>query len=116
MTNLKDQRGITQEEISRITGIPQSTIACHLGGTRYPGIDILVKYADYFRVTLYELTGIERLKDIEKKTAGGIEIDPQAKEFLDLYLSLPEDDWRKKAVDEILLGLKKKTKDKGKDE
>ncbi len=57
---LKEQRkikGITQVELAKETGIPQSTISAWEKGTNIPNVADCIKLADFYGVSLDELVG-----------------------------------------------------------
>lgn len=115
-----NQTGTIQQDLADFAGIGQGLVADHIRQKSFPKIAILLKYRDFFTrklartVTLYELTGLESLKGIERDADAVGDLSAEEKAVLEAYNSLPDDDWRKKAVDEILLKRKEVEKKKGK--
>jgi len=80
---LREARGILQQELADIVGVSSLTISRYENGQREPKLDIMVKLADYFEVSLAYILGInskiaedgifiradeyDRLKEIERK-------------------------------------------------
>ncbi len=59
-SGLKEQRklrGITQVELAKETGIPQSTISAWEKGINIPNIADCIKLADFYGISLDELVG-----------------------------------------------------------
>ena len=107
--------GLNQVELAKKSGVPQSLISQHLSGhpnVQTPSLKTLVALARALNCTLEELTGLESLKNIEKEANAIGELSAEEKAVLEAYNSLPDDDWRRKAVDEILLKRKEVKKDK----
>ena len=62
MLELLTIQGRTQVELADFAGVQQGLVADHIRGKAYPKLKLLIKYAKFFRVSLYELTGIAELK------------------------------------------------------
>ena len=58
-----DTNGLTQADISKETGIAQSTMSEYFSGKIYPRAEQLEKIADCFHVTVGQLTGRETADD-----------------------------------------------------
>lgn len=58
---LREQKGITQNEMANVFGISQSATGNWETGERKPNIEMIVRLADYFGVTLDDLV----LKDLK---------------------------------------------------
>lgn len=52
LKEIRKQHGLTQKELANIMGLSTSTITKYEINERYPELDILIKLADYFRVSL----------------------------------------------------------------
>lgn len=119
LVELLNQTGAIQQDLADFAGIGQGLVADHIRQKSFPKINILLKYRDFFTrklarvVTLYELTNLESLKGIEKEADAVGDLTDEEKAMLEAYNSLPDDDWRRKAVDEILLKRKEVEKKKG---
>ena len=94
---------MTQAELGKKTNSTQQIISRYLSGLTYPPLETFFKLAKIFNVTLYELTGRETLKGIEINAKKDVKLSPDQQRILDAYLQLDDDDWRKKAIEEILL-------------
>ena len=103
MLALLEKSGKTRVAMARFAGISSGHIADHLSGKAYPKLETLIKYSEFLKVSLYELTGIEALKNIEVECK---KVHPTEEDLrlLNAYKALPEDDPRRKAIDALLLG------------
>lgn len=52
LKNLRLQAGFTQRELSEKTGIARANIARYETGENIPPLDILVKFADFYDISL----------------------------------------------------------------
>ena len=57
LRNLRKDRKLTQEEISKLLGIAQTTYAGYENNRHIPDLDTLIKIADLFKVSLDYLAG-----------------------------------------------------------
>ena len=82
---LRDQKGMSDYQVSKDTGIPRSTFSDWKSGRYVPKAEKLQKIADYFGVSVeYLRTG----KDTEKESTSGQKYyfnDDTAKKAQDLY-------------------------------
>lgn len=62
---LRQQRGLTQLQLSQQLNITKAMISAYETGTRYPSFDILIKIARLFNVTTDYLLGLENNKIID---------------------------------------------------
>ena len=108
---MKD-RGVSQSQLAKATGIAQQGISFYLNGKVVPKLEIIIKLSEYFHITTYELTGLESLKGIEKEAETVGNLTDEEKAMVEAYSALPDDDWRRKAIDEILLKTKEVEKKK----
>ena len=51
LKKLREENELSQAELSQIIGIAQTSIGNHERGERVPDADVLLKYADYFKVS-----------------------------------------------------------------
>ena len=103
------KRELNQVRLSKKTGIAQSVISRYLGGgvdKSLPGLAHLISLAAALGCTLYELTGDERLRDVEADMAKIKEIPPEAEELWEAYKSLDDDNPVKHFIEATLLGKK----------
>ena len=117
LAKMMQERGLNQSELAKKSGISRQLINSYLHGgkqARTPGLANLLALAHALRVSLESLTGLESLKGIEKEADAIGDLSDEEKAVLEAYNSLPDDDWRRKAVDEILLKTKEVKKEKGK--
>lgn len=56
---LRKEKNLTQEELAEIVNVTKATINSYELGRTEPNIDILIKLADYYNVTLDYLVGRE---------------------------------------------------------
>ncbi len=91
LVQLLNAKEATQTQLAKFAGISQGLVANHIQQRAYPGLETLLKYAQFFRVSLYELTGIESLKDAEKGMAEQKDNpDPEALAMWEAYQALPD--------------------------
>jgi repressor LexA len=57
LLRLREDRGLTQAEVARGTGIDQSMVSRHESGDRVPGRKLLDRYATFYGVTVDEILG-----------------------------------------------------------
>lgn len=60
LRQLREARGLTQEQLSRLSGIPRATWANLESGTANPTVSVLVKVAAALQVPVEELIGAPR--------------------------------------------------------
>ena len=60
LSALLEEKGITQRELAEKIEVTEVTISRYLSGERSPRIEIVSKIAEYFKVTVDYLLGIER--------------------------------------------------------
>lgn len=63
LRDLRQQRGLSQEEVAFDTGIAVSQIGCYERGYRKPGLDRIIKLAKYFNVTTDYLMAMDRREE-----------------------------------------------------
>jgi transcriptional regulator with XRE-family HTH domain len=98
LRRLMQERGLSQVELERKSGVDQTLISRYLSGehhTQYYYLQNLMALSEALGVTLYELTGHEGFR-----SPG---LTKQAREFLELFEKLSAKD--KKAVIKIMKGL-----------
>lgn len=85
LKELRRSKGLTQAELSKITGLGQSTIAMYESHKREPNFDVLTQLADFFNVTTDYLLGKVSTPTAKKSDLGDVEqidgsrMPPQAK-------------------------------------
>ncbi len=67
LIKLRTERGMTQEELSKATGIGRSAIGNYENGSRMPSTDVLNRFADFFEVDLDTLLGRKPIEKNEQK-------------------------------------------------
>ncbi len=55
----REQKGLTQTELAKATGLKQQMISWWEADKGYPNVDFCVKLADFYEITLDELIGRE---------------------------------------------------------
>ena len=90
LAQLRTARGLTQEELSRLTGIKRSRISMYEQGKREPSIKILEMFADFFGVDIDTLIG---RKDMPENSSDknfieylASRLTPKGQEKLEAYL------------------------------
>jgi len=87
---LREEKEISQLELSKILNISNSTLSQYEAGNRIPGDDIKKKIAEYFNVSLDYLMGVSDIRNPYK-----------------------EEDKKLSKMDKFLLELKKKAIERG---
>ncbi len=59
LKELRIEKGLTQIELSKATGLSQSAIALWECGQRLPNVEVIITIATYFGVTSDYLIGLE---------------------------------------------------------
>ena len=59
LKSLREEKGLSQVELSAVFGVDKSTIAKYETGGREPDLETLVKFAKYFKVSTDYLLGLE---------------------------------------------------------
>ena len=57
LKEFREEKGISQSELAKLTGIKQQNISRWESGTTLPNIDFCVQLADFYGVSLDELVG-----------------------------------------------------------
>lgn len=57
LAELRKNTGMTQKDFAKIFGVSESSIAHYEQGITIPGADMILKYADYFKVNIDYLFG-----------------------------------------------------------
>jgi len=104
--------GLNQVELSKKSGVNQAMISRYLRGDpkgKLPTWENLYRLSKALGITMAELSGDPGLDGIEEKAQKIAERDitDEERRLLDAYFELPEDDWRRQAVNEILLAKSK---------
>lgn len=112
LVDLLNKTESTQTALARAAGVSQGHVNDHIRKKSYPGLEVLLAYAEFFKVSLYELTGLESLKDAEKGMAEQKNSpDPEALTMWEAYNALPEGP-EKEFIRAKLLGAAKKPPEK----
>lgn len=80
---LRENKGVRQEDIADIFGFGKSTISLWESGKNEPDYEVVVKLAEYFGVTTDYLLGHESLIKIEFKEGEGAYTASQIEKLLD---------------------------------
>ena len=104
LRKLWEAKGLTQPELAELFGSTQSAISNYESGTREPDISLLMRFAEYFDVTVDYLVGSTDLPF--RIDSGKIFYTELEKEILLLCRELPEEDQEQMAA--IGRHLKKK--------
>ena len=78
---LRERRGLTQQELAELSGVPRPTIANLESGTANPTLLVLLKVADSLGATIEELVGaigpviaVHRARTLPERKKGGAAI------------------------------------------
>lgn len=96
---LRDEQEISRRELSRRTGISQSSINMYERGEREPNFETLETFADYFNVNMDYLLGKSETRttnlqnsNLEKENSPSEEsLTEGEKMLLDIFRLIPED-------------------------
>ncbi|MBR6703109.1 MAG: helix-turn-helix transcriptional regulator [Clostridia bacterium] len=66
LKEFREEKGISQSELAKLTGIKQQNISRWESGTTLPNIDFCVQLADFYGISLDELVGRD-LETVYKK-------------------------------------------------
>ena len=58
LKELRNEKGLTQKQLSKETGIAQSTLSMYEVGTNSPRLDLIIILCRYFNVTSDYLIGL----------------------------------------------------------
>ncbi len=84
--DLREDADLTQIEICKILNIAKNTYINYEKGIREPPFEIIIKLADYYKVSLEYLAGLSNLKSINN-----CDISESENKILDLYKLLNND-------------------------
>ena len=86
---LRELHDLKQQEVADALGVSRSTYANYESGRRSPDIDLLISLADFYGMSLDELTG-HKVKD-----SNAMHLSPQALRMLKSFnqLSRPIQEW-----------------------
>lgn len=106
--------GHRQIDLAKYVGVSQGNVADHLAGRSYPTFQNVVRYAAFFGVTLYDLTGLEDLRHVRSAPDGGDgqkAVTAYTRDLMRSIDSLPPK--HREAVEKVILAIldrKKHTK------
>lgn len=118
LARIMREKDINQVELSKKSGVSQPRISGYLHESKWarvPNLKNLIALARALNCSLETLTGLESLEGIEKEADAIGELSAEEKAIIEAYNALPDDDWKKKAVEGMLLKGKEveKKKDSG---
>ena len=90
---LRKQTGLTMKQLGANLGMAESTVSLYENGKRSPDVQTLIRFADYFKVSLDFLLG----RNEDHATANKDEMSSEEKELLRIFRSL-----NKKGKDSIM--------------
>lgn len=120
LAELMEKRGISGRQLAKKSGVSYVMIMSYLRSDqrqgKYPSLKSLIALARALNCTLEELTGLESLRSMEKKTeavkSGEYNLSPKAKEFARLYNNIT-DKSKKELIEAMIV---KAAESKAKDE
>lgn len=59
LKELREEKGLSQEKLGELFNMTQAAIGKYEKGTREPSLNLLIKFADFFKVTTDYLLGRE---------------------------------------------------------
>ena len=102
------ERKVNQVELAKISGIKQQLISSYIRGSktaRLPSFKNLIRLANALDCSIDQLIGLD---DIASGKTGGLDLTGDSQKIVEAYNRLPETDWRREAIKEIL-GLNPKS-------
>lgn len=96
LLRIRTMRGETQEQVAEAVGISYVSLSRYETGQRMPKMNILLKLADHYGVSVDEI-----MRDEKKEAAQGGEIDERLREIL---LNLSPEEFQR--VTDFLAGLR----------
>jgi transcriptional regulator with XRE-family HTH domain len=81
LKKLRNEKGVTQQELGDYLGVSRSTVAGYETGKRKPEYDTLHKLANYFNVSIDYLLGNTDERSPADKIKKAISDDPELLEF-----------------------------------
>ncbi len=75
LKQLRKNHNLTQQELGSRIGISKAVISKYENGMSYPTFDMLIKIADYFKVTIDYLLGVEKRKTIDVSNLQSTQIE-----------------------------------------
>lgn len=107
LKKLRLENGLKRSEFARLIGIHQNTIANYENGVCEAPYDILIKFADFFDISIDELLGREKL---EINKSNNALLTKQEKTILSKYRSLSDNN-RTRLEDYLDILIKAENKD-----
>lgn len=63
---LMKQHGLTQKELSKKINVTEASMSRYVKGDRIPRIDVLVKLADVFNISIEYLQGLKEVNEFDE--------------------------------------------------
>lgn len=107
LARIMKDRNVNQVELAKASGIKQQLISSYIRGSktaRLPSFKNLIRLSNALDCSIDQLMGLGD----SSLGAIGIDLSGDAQRIVEAYTSLPEGDWRREAIKEIL-GLNPKS-------
>lgn len=88
---LRKEKGLTQTDLGNLLGITVSAYGNYELGQREPSIEMLIKLADYFGVSVDYLIGHDSTTDQEFKIKKAAPITDADSKFIESYLNADDE-------------------------
>ena len=75
LKQLRKSHNLTQKELGFQLGLSKAVISKYENGMGYPAFDVLIRMADYFKVTTDYLLGVEKSKTLDVSKLSETQID-----------------------------------------
>lgn len=85
LRQLRNDAGITQDELAKIIGVSKSSVNMYERGEREPGFETMEAIADYFNVDMDYLYGRSDVKNAAKRAYDSMFIEPKVRNELLYY-------------------------------
>jgi len=102
LAQIMKERKVNQVELAKISGIKQQLISSYIRGSktaRLPSFKNLIRLANALDCSIDQLMG---LGDSGMAKVDGLDLSDDAQRIVEAYTRLPEKDWRREAIKEIL--------------
>ncbi|QOR36293.1 helix-turn-helix transcriptional regulator [Clostridium sp. 'deep sea'] len=117
LRNLRKNISITQKDLAKILKISKGNISRYETGIREPDLDLLIKIADFFKVTTDYLLGLTNIKNCsvnefyinDKNNEYSINLNDISEEYLLLAKKLQDEKIDPKAIETIIPALIKQS-------
>nr|MCR5681894.1 helix-turn-helix domain-containing protein [Clostridiales bacterium] len=94
---LRQQKGLTQEQLADKLGVSFQSVSRWEGGSSYPDIELIPEIAGFFHVSIDELMGMDqslrdkKLNEALQQLAGNVPLEERVKIQRQIHRDFPHD-------------------------